>query len=63
MSFNPLGVWQPLYRLIYNSFPFTPFCSLVMRSVVTILMWISFFPICTNEDQVSHQTLHQIHQI
>jgi len=20
MSFNPLGVWQPLYRLIYSSF-------------------------------------------
>jgi len=20
MSFNPLGVWQPLYRLIYSNF-------------------------------------------
>jgi len=41
--------------IVWSSFPFSPFCSLVMRSIVTILMWIRFFPIYANEDQVLRQ--------
>jgi len=39
--------------IVWSSFPFSLFCSLVMRSVVTTLMWIWFSPLCADEDQVS----------